>query len=46
MIWALYEQIFNEFFPGLELPGISLIGRVGGCGEGQRVEDGSFDVVG
>src|SRR5882724_261111 len=45
MIWVLYEQIFKNF-PGLELPGISLIGRVGGCGEGQRVEDGSFDVVG
>src|SRR5229473_3107721 len=44
MIWVLYEQIFKNF-PGLELPGISLIGRVGGCGEGQRVKDGSFGVL-
>src|SRR5258707_4734465 len=44
MIWVLYEQVFKNF-PGLELPGISLIGRIGGCGEGQRVEDGSFSVL-
>ena len=45
MIWKLNEEAF-QFRTGLELPRIRLIRRVRGCSEGQRVEDGGFDVVG
>src|ERR1035437_10619289 len=44
MIWILSVQAF-QYSPGLELPSIRFIGRVGGGGEGQCVEDGSFGVL-
>src|SRR6476661_301695 len=44
MIWVLHKQLLQHC-PGLELPGIGLIGRIGSGGECQRVEDGSFCVI-
>src|SRR5258708_23863228 len=44
MSWILVKQ-FLEHCSSVELSGISLVGRISGCGERQRVENFRFYVV-